>query len=246
VPELPSLAGRLGWGPRTDLPPPEHTPAEARDAADGVLARPEYNWGDQRGLVERILDWFGDRINDLVESLGIGGVEGGGLSVWVAWAVLAVIVLVIAFLVFRSRSGWRRDRARGGGRGGPVVVTPGEEAVDWAAEAARCEAEGRWREALRARYRVLVGDLAERGLIGDLVGRTAGELAAEVRERSPDASRAFDPATAMFEDAWYGAVPVGPDDLARFAGLAEAAQAAAARGRGGATVAAGDPVGAAR
>jgi Domain of unknown function (DUF4129) len=243
VPELAGLVTLLRWGPLTDLPPPEHTPGEARDAADDILARPEYDWTEERSLLERVRDWFADRISDLLGSVGI---EGGGVPAWLAWTVLVLIVLVVAYLVYRSRAGWRRDRVRGGDRAGSVVVAPGEEAVDWMAEAARCEAEGRWREALRARYRVLVGDLAERGLIGDLVGRTSGELAAEVHGSSPAVARAFGPATALFEDAWYGATPVGRDDLARFAGLAEAAVAAAARGRGAVAVVAGDAAGAAR
>jgi hypothetical protein len=226
VPELTGLAAPVRWGPLTDLPPPQHTPGEARDAADDILDRPEYDWSDQRSLLERVRDWFGDRLDDL---LGAVGISGGGVPAWLAWTVLVLIVLVVAYLVYRSRAGLRRDRVRVGDGAGSVVVAPGEEAVDWAAEAARCEAEGRWREALRARYRVLVGDLADRGVIGDLVGRTSGELSAEVGAGSPAAARAFGPATAMFEDAWYGAAPVGRDDLARFTGLAEAAVAAAGR-----------------
>jgi hypothetical protein len=142
--------------------------------------------------------------------------------------VLGVLVAVVVLLVYRGRSGWRRERASDDAAGGRVVVAPGDEGVDWDAEAARCEAEGRWHEALRARYRLLVGRLATGGVLGDLVGRTAGELVAEVRATCPPAAEHFVRATALFEEAWYGGAAVGPAELERFAGLADATLGAAA------------------
>jgi hypothetical protein len=233
--ELITGAGRLAR--LADLPPPDHDPAEAREAADRILDRPEYRWAEGRSLIERIGDWLAEQVDRL---LGPLGVAPGGVPVWVGWVVLAVLVAVVALLVFRSRSGWRRDRAPRSADDGRVVVALGDDAVDWAAEAARCEAEGRWREALRARYRVLVGALAERGVIGDLVGRTAGELVADVRVGSPATARAFAPATELFEEAWYGGAPVGPTDLDRFAAVADAAvRAASSRSPEGTLVSAG-------
>ena len=110
-----------------------------------------------------------------------------------------------------------------------VVVAAGDDAVDWAAEVDRCESLGLWRDALRARYRVLVGELARRGVIGDLVGRTAGELVAEVRVTSPGAAPAFAAATEVFEAAWYGGVPSGPVERDRFVRLADEVRASAGR-----------------
>lgn len=223
---LASLARSWSAGRLSDLPPPRHDPAEAREAADRILSRPEYRWEDDRALLDRIGEWVADQVGRITAPFGLGG---AGLPAWVGWLVLVALVAVVALLIHRRRGGWRRDRLRDAAGGGRVVVSAGEEAVDWVAEVERCEAEGRWREALRARYRVLVGELAARGVIGDLVGRTAGELLAEVRATAPVAATDFGAATALFEAAWYGGVEVGPADRDRFVRLADAARAAAPR-----------------
>jgi hypothetical protein len=202
------------------LPPPDHDPSQAREAADEILARPEYEWSDTDGdnVLERVAEWLADRLGDVTAPFGIGG---GSLPVWVGWIVLALLVGLAALLLYRGRAGWRRGRKPEDGDG-RVVVAAGEEAVDWQAEATRCETEGRWREAVRARYRVLVGQLASRELIGDLEGRTAGELLADVRRTAPATAPAFARATDLFEVAWYGGEDVGPADRDRFVEAADA------------------------
>lgn len=214
-----NLVGPWLPGEVAELPPPEHTPAEAREAADRILERSEYQWRDGDSLIQRFVEWLAEQAGRLVSPLGV---ESGGVPTWVGWLLLGVLAAVVAFLVYRARGGWRRESAADDVPGRRVVVSPGDEGVDWAAEAARCEAEGRWREALRARYRLLVGGLAARGVIGDLVGRTAGELVAEVRSASPAAAPDFTRATTLFEEAWYGGAAVGRADLDRFSGFADA------------------------
>lgn len=218
----PGLRPRLAV-PAADLPPPDHDPAQARDAADDILARSDYRWDGGDDALDRVGEWVGDQLDRLVSPLGL---SFGGLPAWAGWLLIGLLVALVAVLIFRSRAGWRRDRGVGGD-GGWVVVTRDDDAVDWPAEVAACEAAGRWREALRARYRVLVGELARRGLIGDLVGRTAGELAAEVRAGAPAVAAAFTEATTLFEAAWYGDAPVGPGERDRFARLAGQALSAA-------------------
>lgn len=221
-------AGLARVGGAADLPPPDHTPAEARDAADRVLDRPEYRWDDDENLVERMLDWVSDRVADLLEPLGFGS---GGLPVWVGWLLLLGLAALVGYLVYRARGGWRRVGAPDVVRGGRIVVSAGEAGVDWAAEVERCERAGLWRDALRARYRVLVAELAARRLIGDLVGRTTGELVADVRVSAPEVVPAFSAATAVFEETWYGGAAVGPAERDRFLGLAAEVRAAADRAR---------------
>jgi Domain of unknown function (DUF4129) len=211
-----------------DLPPPDHTPAEARDAADRILDRPEYRWDDDQNVVQRIVEWIAERFADLLEPLGFGA---GGLPVWVGWLILLGLAGLVGYLVYRARGGWGRAGAPGVVRGGRVVVSAGEADVDWAAEVERCERAGLWRDGLRARYRVLVGELAARGLIGDLVGRTTGELVADVRVSAPAVAPAFAAATAIFEETWYGGASVGAAERDRFLTLAAEVRAAADRAR---------------
>jgi len=104
---------------------------------------------------------------------------------------------------------------------GPAEVAPPRlrPAVDWRADAAANEAAGHWRAALRCRYRALVADLAARGLVEEVPGRTAGEYRREVGVNAPAAAGDFDGATALFEAAWYGNRPTGPDEAQRFRAL---------------------------
>ena len=204
-----------------DLPDSEHDPDEVRRRADEVLSRREYRWGDSddAGLVERILGWLDDRFGDLFGASG-----GGTLPRLVSWIVLGLLVGGAVLLVVRAVRA-RRGRSPGTDGSPRVVVAADEVGVDWAAEAARAVAEGRWRDALRCRYRVLVVDLAAAGLLGDLAGRTSGELAAELAASRPAASPAFGAATRLFEESWYGGVPAGADrldDLERHASEARA------------------------
>jgi hypothetical protein len=67
---------------------------------------------------------------------------------------------------------------------------------------------------------VLVGELAQRDVIPDLVGRTAGEYVRDVGRTCPPAAAAFRAATELFEAAWYGGAATGPAERDRFVQLA--------------------------
>jgi hypothetical protein len=200
------LPAQLLSVPGSDLPRPTTGGGAVRDAADRILARPEFD-EDQRSLLERARDWVFDRLDDL-----LGDLTGGGGGELLAWAV--VVLLTVAAVVFAVRftRGARRDPGVTPGR--PVV--PRRTAAEWRAEAESHEAAGRWRPALRCRYRALVADLAARGLVEEVPGRTTGEYRRQVDVALPDVAPAFEGATSLFEGAWYGGRDTGADDAARF------------------------------
>jgi Domain of unknown function (DUF4129) len=105
----------------------------------------------------------------------------------------------------------------------PTQRTPRE----WAAEAARHEAAGAWRDALRCRYRGLVAELASREIVEEIPGRTAREYAEIVRRRLPGASEEFSEASSLFETAWYGSRTTSQADHERFTRLARDVRAEA-------------------
>jgi hypothetical protein len=177
-----------------------------REAADRILARPEFD-ADQRSLLERARDAVGRWFEDL-----LGELTGGGGGQLVGWAV--VIVLTTAAVVFAVRFTRTARRDPGVVEGRPAVRP--RTAAEWRAEAADHEAAGRWRPALRCRYRALVADLAARGLVEEVPGRTTGEYRRQVDTAVPDVASAFDGATSLFEGAWYGGRDTGADDAARF------------------------------
>jgi hypothetical protein len=68
---------------------------------------------------------------------------------------------------------------------------------------------------VRCRYRALVAELAARGLVDEVPGRTAGEYRGEVRRNLPDAAADFAGATELFELAWYGRGETGAQQASR-------------------------------
>jgi hypothetical protein len=96
-----------------------------------------------------------------------------------------------------------------------VPGTPRRPAADWRAEAEAHERAGAWRPAVRCRYRALVAELAARGLVDEVPGRTAGEYRHQVRRNLPDAAADFAGATELFELAWYGRAEPGAPEASR-------------------------------
>ena len=144
------------------------------------------------------------------------------------WLVLIVGLVVLLIVIVRLvASGGRSRRRRTADTDDDpdeielavVAIDRSREPVNWRAEADTHRREGRFRDALRCRYRALVGDLARRGLIDEIPGRTTGEERAQLREVRPVASTPFDAAADLFDDAWYGNVPLEASDDDRFQSL---------------------------
>jgi hypothetical protein len=201
---------------------PAPTRAEVRD----VMSRPEFSY--EPSIMERIGDWLSDFLDNLFpeSSGGAGGGFAGGVGPLVAWAVIAAAV-VAAVLVIVSVVRRRMPR--------PDVDEPVTEAEiehrrtasEWERDAERLEREGRWKDALRARYRNLVRTLVDRRQLPDVAGRTTGELRADLHRSTPSADDAFDSASLLFELAWYADVPTGEDENRRFRELGARVLAAA-------------------
>ena len=199
-------------GSAQETPPPAPTPDEIRSGADEILSRPEFQ-PPPKSLYQRVMDELSERLAEVLELL----VRGGRGAV-LAWAVLAVVVGGVVFLLVR---GLRRDRSRRTGPGTEDVVIDGRRpAADWAAEAARYEAQGQWRDALRCRYRWLIASLAGAGVVEEVPGTTAGEYRTMVGAARPAAAEPISGATDLFERAWYGDEPPGPDEARTFEELA--------------------------
>jgi hypothetical protein len=148
---------------------------------------------------------------------------------WLIWMVLlaAVVVLVVAILRAVARRP-RRPRDRDGDdleepvdeiELGAVAVDHSREPFDWRAEAEAHRGAGRYRDAVRCRYRALVGDLARMGLVDEIPGRTTGEERHQLRAVVPAAAGAFDVAADLFDGAWYGHAAVDALDDDRFRAL---------------------------
>jgi hypothetical protein len=165
---------------------------------------------------------FGRIQHDVLDWLArlLSGVVGAGIGAWIA---LVLIVGLVVLLVWRIARGVSRDTGHGVAMSG-IRLRP---AADWLAEAEAHERAGEWRQAVRARYRALVADLAGRGLLTEVPGRTAGEYRAELVDALPAAAPSFAGVTELFEGAWYGRRPTGEAEAAHLRDLADHVLAAA-------------------
>jgi len=194
-----------------ELPPTVHDPERVRDLADRILAEPRYD-RPPKSLPDRVLEWFGEQLAKV-----LGSLAGNGAGTVVAWAFVLAAVALVAYLVIRYGRVARPSRTAE--PVASVMVELTRTPAEWRADAAALEAQGRWREGLRCRYRAVIAELVRRGAIPDQPGRTAGEHLRDVAASLPEAAPALAAATELFEAAWYGAVVTGAAESARFQSL---------------------------
>jgi Domain of unknown function (DUF4129) len=190
---------------------PVRDPQEVREVVREVLSRPEFR-PPERSLMERVLDWVLEGIGRLLAALGGSG--AGGI---VGLVLLALVLVGVGILAARFSRGLTPSPEVAAA----VVGGRRRSAAEWRAEAEGQERTGAWREAVRSRYRALVADLASRGLVEEVPGRTAGEYRREVGRALPAAASDFAGATELFEVAWYGRADTGPQDAAHLRDLSD-------------------------
>jgi hypothetical protein len=202
-----------------DLPVPERDPGEVHDATRRVLRRAEFQPA-RRTPLEVAWQW-------LLERLGIllGQLASGGAGAVIGLVVVLLILAAVAFVAVRFSLGVTRDPAAAAA----LTAVPGRTPAEWRAEAEAHERAGEWRQAVRCRYRALVADLAVRGLVDEIPGRTAGEYRGELRRNAPVVADDFAGATELFELAWYARWPTGQDDAGRLRTLADRVLAGVSR-----------------
>lgn len=186
------------------------TAEEPARVAREVLAQPEFR-RPEPNLVQRAQAWVAEQLERI-----LGRLSGGGRGAAVIGVVAVVGLLGLAASAVRFARGVTRDP----GRSSRARPTPARTGAEWRAEAEAHERAGRWRMAVRCRYRALVAELAERGVVDEVAGRTAGEYRREIAAVLPAVAEPLGRATELFEAAWYGNRPTGEEDSADFRDLA--------------------------
>jgi Domain of unknown function (DUF4129) len=212
VAALAPLTGMVAPGQgRGELPVPDRDPEQVRAVVREVLSRPEFR-PPHRSVIERLFDWALELIGRLLAVLGGSG--AGGI---VGLVLLALVLVGVGVLAARFSRGLTPSPEVAAA----VPAGRRRSAAEWRAEAAAQERAGAWREAVRSRYRALVADLASRGLVEEVPGRTAGEYRREVGHALPGAATDFAGATELFEVAWYGRARTGADEAAHLRDLSD-------------------------
>ncbi len=199
------------------------TRAQTRQVAKNVFERGEFQ--RKLSLIARFFRWLSHLFhfnspNATAPSTG----PGTGLFVYL---ILIGLLVVLVWIIVRVARTWTRapkkveevDEV-------PEVEVP-KTRKEWRSDAETAEAEGRWKDAILARYRELVLELVERRVVDRQPGRTTGELRGDVASSAPAASDAFDEATLLFELPWYADVDTGPAQNQRFKELAASVLSAA-------------------
>jgi hypothetical protein len=212
-----ATAAAVAVGVRANLPTPSRSSTEIRRAARRVLARPEYHRHDPNAF-----DRGSRAVTDFIGRLLTDAFAGPNLIGLTLFALLLAAIVIVSVRVGRGVTA-------GGAAPMTGLTIVRRTPADWRAEAAEREREGDWRGGLRCRYRALVAELADRGLVDEVPGRTAGEYRRDVAGSVPGAAADFSGATELFELAWYGNRPTGADDSARFGALADRVLAGASR-----------------
>ena len=169
---------------------------DAREAARRELGKAIYQQR-RAGWLESALNWIFERLARIfstVSSVAPGGVPGLVLLLVILVALVVVLGLRLGPLRRKDLLSDTRDQST-------------RSADFYRAEAAGFAAAGKWREALRARFRAVIRELEQRGVLDSRAGRTAGEIATEASVAMPSIAAAMRRAAYVFDEVWYGDRP---------------------------------------
>ena len=183
-----------------DHPATTADPAQAQQRLHDVLSMHRYDALHRPpSLLDRFFQWVTDRFKDMLRFL-FGG-SGGGLPVaaWVLYLVAAVVLAVVAVLVFRAARGRSGKAIIAGRPAGPMAP------ADYFAEADRLAAEGNRVLAIRALCAGVAATIA-----GERTWEGSPLTVREIFLRAPDPAR-LRPLLLPFEAAVYGGRDVDVD-----------------------------------
>ncbi len=194
---------------QVDLETPEWDPDDVEKSAEDILARNEFQ-PRPRSLLERFSEWLTEQLAELFSRFGGSGAPN--LIAYTLMAVFAVVVLWLLWKLIRDRFIRLPEKAE---KPEPTIeIEAPLSARELRSEVERFERDGNWKEAVRARYRLLVSELVERGTLEDIAGRTPGEYRRAMFRDHPENAESFAAVTDVFERIWYGDEPATSEDSA--------------------------------
>jgi hypothetical protein len=185
--------------------------AAARHAAQMELRKAEYH-RDDPGIVTRILDWLGERLDSV-----FSGTASGSATLLLVLVVAAVIALAVI------RAGRPRRLARAHAQADPLAA---ERSTDHRRLAADLERRGELAGAMREWLRATVQTIEERGVLDPRPGRTGAGVAREAGTAMPSVQDRLDAVVDAFDAVWFGRRAATPAEVAAAREIAEAVRSA--------------------
>lgn len=179
----------------TDIDNPASTadPSLANQRLHDVMSMSRYDALHRPpSLIDRIVRWIEDRINDLLKGMARGIGPGGVVPTWVVYAIALVILAAVVVIVYRSGRGRLGGGFEAAGLSGPHAP------ADYFAEADRLAAKGDRVGAIRALCAGVAGTLA-----GERTWEGSPLTVREIFRRAPDPA-SLNPLLLPFEAAVYG------------------------------------------
>lgn len=201
----------LGWDVPVDV-----GRDEARAAAERELSDPAYA-AAQPSFVERIIEWVLARLDELFSGFGA---LGTGRTVGL---VILALVALTAVVIIRLRAG---RIARSGRVWSAVFAETTLSAREHRRLAEEAAARGALDVAIRERFRAIVRELEERGVLDAASGRTVDEIAAQAGQVLPTHAAALRHAAGIFDDVVYGDRPATVDGYGSLVALDDEVQSA--------------------
>ena len=185
-----------------------------RAVLDSVFAAPAYRWAERPDPWRWLREWV-QRIVDWLLTLRVEHPTGYKLVLAAAGIVFVAILAHAGYILWRTVR--RTEDADDAVRAAKAAeVRDAEWHFRHADDAARA---GRYREALRFIVAGVIVHLDELGVLKRRAGTTPAEYARAARLAGEDRERLTDLVRALYRHV-YGGVPCGPEDYARWRGLA--------------------------
>lgn len=182
---------------------------DARRAAEAELSGHEYQ-AAQPNLIERALSWLARQLGRLFAAVS-NVTPGGALGLLVLLAVVVLVVVVIRLRVGKFARAGRVPRA--------VFESQVRTARDYRRAAEEAAAAGDFAGAVRERFRAIVRELEEAGVLEEMSGRTADEAAREAGLHLPHSRDELLGAARLFDAVHYGGQRVSIVDYERLVAL---------------------------
>lgn len=188
-----------------------------------ILSRPEFSSAPEKeSLIQIMGRWLRERWEAFMKwwnrLFSFGGRAGPGTARVVMWAVLAAMIVAIAYVLAYGlrRLGLRSGTARSltGILSSDVLEEQIEDPDTLAAAAQELAAAGHLRRAYRAIFLAILLRLDKKGLIRFDRSRTNGEYLRSLRSR-PEVFAWMRPLTNEFDVRWYGERSVDEQDFRR-------------------------------